>query len=248
MPEPRGISDPSPSEMCERCIEHAESGLADARALADRGSLGRARSLVLLAYEDAMQAVAYHWVARGWATFDPQRKGEVLYISEGALRNHPLKQLLIAFLDPAVRSLARDVAAHVQHGEPTGVAPEAAVAALLDEAEAPPLPLSQFNRMKNDGFYPAKAEEKHPYLTNDGFNAFAERITRRVKVVKALTRATLSPEAVETVRDSGAELASKGYALDQEFLAKVRLVEKKSGRRFADVIQDVAGSWTFHDE
>ena len=242
--------DEDAAQMCESCTIEAENGTKGAEALAAAGHFGRARSIDLLAYETAIQAIAYHWVFRGWATLEREKCREQLFISEDALGNHPLKQLLIAFIDPTIRAFAKDVANHIGRGEPPGIAPDSAVRAMVLEAGAPPLPLSEFNRMKNFGLYPVrKGQAIHTpsEVPKEEYEEIHARVTTRIKVVKALIRTPLSEASIADVGRNCRKLAAEGFSIDWSFLLKVRQVEKATGRSFAEIVEHlVAKQGGFH--
>lgn len=217
-------------------------------ALAKAGDFGRARSLDLLAYETAIQGMAYHMVAMGWATFDRARRRELLYISERALGNHPLKQFLIALFDPVIRNLARDAAQHVQKGENPGVGPDYAVAELQAEAIDARPPIEEFNAMKNDGLYPtpAGARLKGPSaVTEADYRTLHVRIDRRIRVIRALARSQLPEEDVVAFAEQARLLAEKGRAFDEELLFKLRKV-RAAGFKVEEVLEQEAQG-RFHD-
>jgi AbiV family abortive infection protein len=239
-------------EMRDTCLKEAEAGSRAAAALAATGDFGRARSLDLLAYETVVQAIAYHWVALGWATFDRRSFRERLYIEEKQLANHPLKQLLIAFFDPVIRAFARDVAEHVKRREPTGIQPDSAVAEMIAEAEAPPLPFADLNSMKNDGLYPRIADGKITSPTDispQEYEALHLRVVRRVSVVKALFRSPLSPEVVKQIGERWSAFAREGRSLDKALLFKIRKIRERTGKSLADVLAELgADALAFHGE
>jgi AbiV family abortive infection protein len=246
MPEDRNV------EMRDACLKEAEAGTRAAATLAAAGDFGRARSMDLLAYETVVQALAYHWVSVGWATFDRRSFRERLYIEEKLLANHPLKQLLIAFFDPVVRAFARDVAEHVKRGEPAGIEPQFAVDEMTAEAAAPPLPFAELNSMKNDGLYPRISDGKITSptdITPEEYDALHLRVVRRVSVVKALFRSQLRPEVVQQIADRWSAFAREGRSLDKALLFKIRKARERTGKSLADVLTELgADALVFHED
>lgn len=231
--------DSDSEKMREACLAEAEMGLAAGAALAAVGQYGRARSMDLLAYETAVQAVACHWVFMGWATLTRANAGERFYISPAALGNHPLKQLLIAFVDPTVRAFARDVVDHEARGEPTGLGPPEAVDEMRQEVSEAPLPLGELNRMKNAGLYPIldSGEIRTPSMVSKrDYDTIHRRLARRIKLIKALVRSNLTPEEAARSGRWARVLAREGRALDEPLLNRIREAEKKTGQSPAELL------------
>lgn len=237
---------PTAAETRDACLDEAIRGMQSGAHLAKAGDFGRARSLDLLAYETAVQGMVYHMVAMGWATFDRGKRGDLLYFSERALRNHELKQFLIALFDPVIRNLARDVAGHVERGETPGIGPDYAVRELSMEATEPPPPVERFNAMKNEGLYPHGGGTARPSeVTEEDYSFLHDRIHRRVRVLRAIARSELPEEVVDEFRKQAGELAKQGRAFDEEFLYKLRKVKAK-GFKVAEVLEE-DGEARFHD-
>ena len=190
---------------------------------------GPARSLVLLAYEETMHGVIYHWIDRGWATFEKSKASSAIFVDAALLRNHPLKQFLIFLFDLALLNFALNLRSELARGDNPGIRPQAAVEAMIAEAESPPLPTSEFNLWKNEGFYVMVLEDKlrTPQSVRESeFLDLRDRVKVRTKMASALERADLSAEEVESVRLSA--VASRGR-FDARFLEKLQRVERALG-------------------
>ena len=231
-----GSKDALAPELEVASLEVARDHLDASELLANGGKFGAARSHDILAYESTVQAWAYHLVVLEWATLEWKNASHRIYIQEDALRDHPLKQLMITVIDPVFRGIARVVAADAQFREFKGKR-STILGNLLEETNPPPTVLSCLNHAKNDGFYARRRAgrvHRPSEVTERDVTGLHLWVKRRLSLMRDLIGIELESSVKEHIAFHIGQMAEKGLRIDKAVLFQLRQAEARAGKRISD--------------